>query len=128
MAKKIKYQCEFVVNSSPKILYNFISGPSGLAEWFCNDVNIRDGIYEFVWDGEGSQYAKLLHKKEGQGVRFKWEDDDDDEYYFEFAVIKDELTGDVSLMITDFSLPEDAENDKLIWESQVSDLGNSIGA
>ncbi|MGZ4037056.1 MAG: START-like domain-containing protein, partial [Bacteroidia bacterium] len=45
-----KFELEFVIRSSAELLYEFLVTPSGLSEWFCDDVNIRNGIYTFVWD------------------------------------------------------------------------------
>jgi hypothetical protein len=50
---QIKIDLEFVIKSSPTILFQYLSTPSGLVEWFCDDVNIKGSKqYTFVWDGE----------------------------------------------------------------------------
>jgi hypothetical protein len=118
---------EFVIKSSPKILYNFVSSPAGLGEWFSTNVKISNDIYTFVWDGEGEQRAKLLSRKEYKSIRFQWEENGDDTY-FEFEIKTDELTNDVSLIITDFAEESDIESESLIWESQIQDLSRTIGA
>ena len=123
-----KYTMEFVIKSSPKILYNFVSSPSGLGEWFSTDVKINNDIYTFVWDGEGEQRAKLLSKKEFKSIRFQWEDNEGDDTYFEFEIKTDELTNDVSLIITDFAEESEIESESMIWESQIQDLSRTIGA
>jgi len=62
MSEKVKYELEFVIRSSPKLLYNYISTPSGLGEWFANNVNSRGEIYTFIWD-DSEEQAKLISKK-----------------------------------------------------------------
>ncbi len=47
MDQKVRYEIEFPINSSPQLLYQYISTPSGLAEWFADDVNSRGGIFYF---------------------------------------------------------------------------------
>lgn len=122
---KNKFELEYSINSAPKILYARLSTPGGLAEWFADDINIRGNVYKFIWDGS-EQEAELVTKKENQLVRFKWLDDDDDSY-FEFHIRKDELTGEVALVITDFA--EDDEKDESIdlWDTQIAELKHALG-
>ena len=118
---------EFIIRSSPKILYNCISSPSGLASWFADDVNIKDDVYTFFWD-DSQQDAKLIGKKANNFIRFRWLDEPDDTY-FEFKVEVADLTSDVILFITDFAdSDEDAEEAKRLWDSQVHQLMHNIGS
>lgn len=122
-----KFEMEFVVRSSPEMLFEFLSTPSGLSEWFCDDVNIRNGIYTFIWDGQ-LQQARLLKTIEDQLVRFQWVDKTDGSY-FEFKIQKDDLTNDTSLIITDFAESvSERESSKLLWQSQVEKLLQIIGS
>ena len=41
---KEKFSIEYPINSSKGVLYNCFSTPSGLAEWFCDDVNIKKEV------------------------------------------------------------------------------------
>jgi uncharacterized protein YndB with AHSA1/START domain len=72
------------VHSSASILFEFLTSPSGLSEWFCDDVNIRNENCSFVWDGV-EQKAKLVKFIEEKLVRFQWEDKGDGSY-FEFRI------------------------------------------
>ncbi len=124
---KGKFELEFVVRSSPTVLFELLSTPSGLSEWFADDVNIRDDVFTFFWDGT-PQSARVLGLKDHEYVRFQWVDKKDGSY-FEFRLQIDELTSDVSLIITDF-----AENDSekasssLLWESQVNKMLHVLGS
>ena len=52
MAKN-KFQTEFEINASKKMLYPYIYSASGLAQWLADDVNINeDKIYNFIWEEE----------------------------------------------------------------------------
>src|SRR6185436_6804098 len=126
MAKKQKYQVEFPMHSSPKILYNYLSNPSGLEEWFADNVSVKDGVYTFKWEGSESK-AKMVHKRDGQMVKFKWLDDPDDAF-IEFEILTDDLTSDVALLITDFALPEDKEESERLWDTQIHSLRQIIGS
>jgi len=126
MAKE-KFQVEFAINASPSLLYNYISNPSGLSEWFADNVNSRGEKYTFIWDGE-EQVAFLMKSKQDSYVRFQWEEDEDTKYFFELNIIEDDLTGDVSLLITDFAEKDELEESKLLWESQIEDLKKILGS
>jgi len=125
---KKKYELEFTLNASPKILFPRLSTPSGLSEWFADDVNIVGNIYSFYWDGS-EQQAELISKKENQFIRFRWLNDDDDEdtLFFEFKIHQDELTGDVALVITDFSDESEITEANNLWVSQISELKRTLG-
>ncbi len=125
MAQKVKYEVEFVIKSSPKLLYNYLSTPSGLGNWFADNVNSRGEIYTFIWDDTEEQ-AKLVSKKANQSVKFKWLEDDEDTY-FEFRIQIDDITKDVALIITDFAEEDDIEAAKQLWESQVDELHGILG-
>ena len=122
-----QYTLEFPIKSSIKVLYKRLSTPSGLSEWFANDVNIKNGIYTFYWDGS-EQSAKLVTKKENKFVKYKWLDSDEADDYFEFKIVVDDMTSDVSLLVTDFADDEeDFEEAKLLWETQVDNLRGALG-
>jgi len=48
MAKN-KFQTEFEINASKKMLYPYIYSASGLSQWLADDVNINeDKVYNFI--------------------------------------------------------------------------------
>jgi len=126
MSDKKKFNIEYEIKSSPRILYSFLSEPNGLTQWFADDVAVKDQIYTFTWDGE-QQNAKLVAMKENKLVRFKWIDDDP-ACYFEMEIMQDELTNDVALGITDFATEDTIAERKLIWDNQVDYLISVLGA
>ena len=123
---KIKFELEYLINTSPSILYNCLITPSGLSEWFCDDVNIKGDNYTFFWDGS-EEVAKLLSNKKGDAVKFQWEDDEDEDYYFEWAIQIDPLTKEVALMITDFAEEDELDESKLLWDNTIGKLKQAIG-
>lgn len=129
MSEKIRYEIEFPINSSPQLLYQYISTPSGLQEWFADTVNSRGEFFTFEWD-DTEENARLASKKTGEKVKFKWVDDNkkDTEYFFELRILEDEITKDVSLMITDFAEKDEVEESKMLWGNQVSELKHVIGS
>ena len=80
MSDKIKFEIEFVIQSSPQLLYQYLSTPSGLSEWFADNVNSRGEMFTFIWDGSEEE-AKLLKRKSDEFVKMTWEENDDDSYF-----------------------------------------------
>ena len=129
MAKQISYTLEFSFQASPQLLFQYLSTPSGLSEWFADNVNSRGESYTFIWD-DGEEQAKLISKKTNKYVRFKWtnDDKDQDENFFEFNIEVHDITKDVSLLITDFCSEDEIEESKMLWENLVSDLKHVLGS
>jgi uncharacterized protein YndB with AHSA1/START domain len=127
MAKKIKFELEFPIHASPHMLYQYFGTPSGLSEWFADNVNSRGEIYTFIWD-DSEELAKVLQERPEEKIKFKWLEDGDEKTYFEFRIEVDEITKDVSLIITDFAIEEELEESKMFWENQIEELKHTIGA
>ena len=124
---KNKLVLEYIIYASPKLLYEFITGPSGLSEWFADDVNIIGNMYTFTWDG-AKQQAEVLNINEGKSIRLRWTDRASD-YYFEFRIEKNELTHELSLVITDFAETAEEKNSlEVLWQGQVQRLMKVIGS
>ncbi|MCJ7758652.1 MAG: START-like domain-containing protein [Gillisia sp.] len=127
MKDKVKFEMEFPIQASPSLLYQYISTPSGLSEWYADDVNSRGELFTFIWDGS-EEAAKLLSKKNGERVKFRWEVDDETPYYFEIRIQVDEITKDVSIMITDFADEDELEEGKMLWDNMMSELKQVLGS
>jgi uncharacterized protein YndB with AHSA1/START domain len=129
MDSKVKYELEFPLNSSPQLLYQYISTPSGLSEWFADNVNSRGEIFTFIWD-DTQEKARVSSRKTGEKVKFRWvdEDNNDSEYYFELRILEDEITKDVSLMVVDYAHEDELDEARRLWENQIADLKHVIGS
>ncbi len=128
MSDLVKYSIELSINSSVNILYKRLSTPSGLSEWFADNVNLKDNIFTFFWD-DSEQSAKLIKKKTNKFVQYKWIDDEYKESYFEFNIQVDEMTSDVSIIITDFAEDLDEKEEQiLLWKQQIENLKRAIGS
>ncbi|CAL66413.1 START-like domain-containing protein [Christiangramia forsetii] len=127
MEEKIKYEMEFPIQASPSLLYQYISTPSGLSEWYADNVNSRGEFFTFIWEGS-EEKAKLVSKKSDERIKFKWTDDEDTPYFFELRIQVDDITKDVSLMITDFAEDDEVDEGKMLWENMVSDLKQILGS
>ena len=129
MNVKVRYELEFPLNSSPQLLYQYISTPSGLSEWFADNVNSRGEIFTFIWN-DTEERARLTSKKTGEKVKFRWVDDNntDTDLFFELRILEDEITKDVSLLVIDFADEDELDESKQLWENQISDLKHVIGS
>jgi hypothetical protein len=124
--EKIKYELEFILNTSTTILYKCLHTPSGLSEWFADNVNVNNDTYTFFWDGS-EESATLLRKKKMESVKFQWEDDEGEDYYFEMLIRVDPMTNQVAMIITDFAEEDEMDDAKLLWSNSISNLRQSIG-
>jgi START-like superfamily domain len=129
MEVKVRYELEMPINSSSQLLYPYISTPSGLSEWFADNVNSRGEFYTFMWDGS-EENARLTSKKSGERVKFRWIDEynKDTDYFFEIRIEEDEITKDVSIVIVDFAFEDEIEESKQLWMNQISELKHVIGS
>lgn len=124
---KLKYELEYTLNCSPKVLFSRLSTPEGLCEWFADNVTVEGDIFTFLWKKSESK-ARLAALKESKFVRFEWVDDNDEESnYFEFRINIEELSGSLALIIIDFADPEEKEDAIYLWDSQISDLKRVLG-
>jgi hypothetical protein len=127
MAKMKKFELEYIINCSNLILFEMISTPSGLSEWFADNVNIKNDIYTFILDGS-EEKARMLGKKFGEFVKFHWLEHQDESTYLELRIKIDPLTNDVALYITDFGEDEDDIEEMIdLWENQVHELIKRVG-
>ena len=123
---KVKFTMEFVLNScSHSVLWKAISIPSELSNWFADDVNLKGEKWVFEWDG-AKQEAVRLSCRDMKLVKFRWDEDTTD-CFFELKIDEDALTGDVTLVVTDFAEAGDVEDAKMLWEEQVRMLGHYLG-
>ncbi len=123
---KKKFELEYTLNTSPKVLFNRLSTPDGLAEWFADDVNMNDNVFTFIWEGS-EQQAEIMQLKDQNYIRFRWLDGEESDDFFEFRIRQDDLTGDLALLITDFAEEDEKDDAVDLWDSQISELKHAIG-
>ncbi|MEN8125779.1 MAG: START-like domain-containing protein [Bacteroidota bacterium] len=126
MSEKKKIELEFPIHASPSFLFQYISTPDSLGEWFADNVNSRGQMYTFIWDGS-EEVAKKISIKTDQYIKFKWDEDEEKDTYFELRIQVDALTKDVSLIVVDFADEDEIDETKMFWESKISDLKHVIG-
>jgi uncharacterized protein YndB with AHSA1/START domain len=125
MSKQV-FTLEYPVRCSPTILYEFLSTPAGLQEWFAEKVDERDGVFSFTWNGTTDK-ADMLDMEEDKFIRFHWHHAPKNEY-FEFSIEKSEVSNQTILVIKDFSEKKEIPDQKRLWDFQVNDLFYRIGS
>jgi hypothetical protein len=122
-----KFELEYNLNCSPKVLFSRLSTPEGLGEWFADQVNVDGDLFTFYWNSSQSK-ARLSAMKENKLVRFEWMGMDNEESnFFEFRINMEELTNELALIIIDFAESEEKEDSIYLWDSQINDLKRALG-
>ena len=126
---KEKFELEYLLKTSPRVLENMIASPTGLSEWFADDVNVKEDVYTFVWN-KSEEKARLKQKKTSSFVRFKWLNDEEEgnDVYFEFNYALDPLTKSLVFKVLDFADEDDLKEAKHLWDSQIQELKRHLGA
>lgn len=125
MSKKQLYTLEYPVRCSPSILYEFLSTPAGMQEWFADKVDERDGVFSFSWNGNVEK-AELTEQEEDKYVRYHWVTAPKEEY-FEFRIEKTDVTNQTILVIKDFAEKGEIKDQSQLWEYQIKDLFHRLG-
>jgi len=123
---KGKFTLEFILHAPVALLYDFLTTPNGLAEWFADEVDLKNDIYTFNWDG-AIQKASIVSAKLDNYLRLHWLDKPEGTY-FEFRIQPDELTNEIALLVTDFGESEDdVKTSRQLWDSQIHRLMKAMG-
>ena len=125
---KNRYDLEYPLKCSIKVLFPRLSTPEGLAEWFADDVNSEGDVFTFTWDNTTLK-AKLTILRENKLVRFNWMEKHThtDENYFEFRINTEELGGDIALIISDHAEPDEKVDAISLWDTQIQRLRSIQG-
>ena len=126
MSKKQLFTLEYPVRCSPSILYEFLSTPAGLQEWFAEKVDERDKVFSFSWDGSTDK-AEVLESVDDKSIRFHWLNAPKEEF-FEFTIEKSEVTNQTILMVKDFAEKKEIKDQSQLWNSQLKDLFHRLGS
>jgi len=125
--EKKEFNIEYQLKSaSINVLWNSIGTPLGLAEWFADGVTVNENEYCFTWE-KYEQTAFLIQSKTNLNIRFQWEEDIETDYYFELRIGLVEITGDLTLIITDFAEPDEKDDLILLWDKQIEVLRRKTG-
>lgn len=125
MARK-KLTVEYIIRSSPAILFDFLTNASSLSLWFCDSCDQNGDIFTFSWSGS-KENAKQIEWIEEESVKYKWDGAKKDEF-FGFRIYKSDISNDTILEVTDFAEEREIKDQIRLWDSQIEDLKYHIGA
>lgn len=118
---------EYLLRTSPTILYQFFTTPSNLVRWFCDEVDIQGDIFTFSWSGY-DEVAHLVDDIEEELVKFEWLDEDREGEYLQFKISISPVTGETILEITDYCDADEVEEQKDLWNTQIKLLKKETGS
>jgi uncharacterized protein YndB with AHSA1/START domain len=127
---KYRFTSEYEFQASPKILFEYISTPVGLSQWFCEKANEgQNHHWDLIWD-ETSHPAVQTHHKPQKMVRFQFETNDPEEStdpsFLQFEIEKSELTRVAFLRITDYSGMSNRQELEELWDNLIGNLKSLI--
>jgi uncharacterized protein YndB with AHSA1/START domain len=126
MSKKQLFTIEYTVRCSPQILYEFLSTPTGLQEWFADTVDEFESIYSFGWSGGTPDKAELVEFEENHYIRYRWLHSEKNEY-FEFRIEKTPVSNQTIFIISDFAEKSEIKDQTQLWDYQVKELLHRLG-
>ncbi|WP_232341369.1 START-like domain-containing protein [Hymenobacter ginkgonis] len=128
---KRRFEMEYSINASPKLLFPYIASASGLSQWFCDDVRLDpEHRFNMVWDKQ-NHYAEVAIQRPGRSIRYVFLDEHKrpqlDANYLDFTLEYSRITDEVFLRVTDYSDHTDTKEQQELWEGLVSKLREQVG-
>jgi uncharacterized protein YndB with AHSA1/START domain len=128
---KRRFEMEYPINASPKLLFPYLASASGLSQWFCDDVRLDpDHRLNMVWDKQ-NHYAEIAMQRPGRSIRYVFLDERKqpllDANYLDFSLEYSKITDSLFLRVTDYS-DHDSEQEQLeLWDSLMDKLREQVG-
>jgi uncharacterized protein YndB with AHSA1/START domain len=126
MAARVKLQLEYIIKTSPAILFQFLTTPPCLVRWFCDEADEQDDCFYFAWNGS-VQVAEIIDFIEEERLRLRWEDAEDEDEYLEYRIYKSPITDETIMEITDFCDDNETKDQTKLWDSTVKSLKGAMG-
>jgi uncharacterized protein YndB with AHSA1/START domain len=123
--ERVSFRLEFILRTSPNIIYKFLTTPSCLIRWFCDRVEIDGDKFSYFWEDE-EEVAYLIDDIEEELLRFQWEDAVGEEYLV-FKMYTSDVTRETILEIHDYCDDDEVEDQKRLWESQIDAMKKAMG-
>ncbi|NML64503.1 ATPase [Hymenobacter sp. RP-2-7] len=129
VTSKRRFEREYAINASPRILFPYIASASGLAQWFCDAARLDpDHRLTLVWDQQ-NHYAEVTAERPGRSIRYVFLDEHkqpkSDASYLDLTLESSRITQEVFLRVTDYSSHSDEEQLEL-WEGLVHRLREQV--
>lgn len=122
---RVQIKMEYIFRASPAILYTFLTTPSCLIRWFCEESDVQGDTFTFTWDG-ADEVAELIDDIEEERLKFQWEDGEEGEY-LEYKMYKSDVTNETILEVYDWCDDDEVDSQRDLWESQIKVLKQECG-
>jgi len=128
---KRRFEMEYPINASPRLLFPYLASASGLSQWFCDDVRLDpDHRLNMVWDKQ-NHYAEIAVQRPGRSIRYVFLDERkqplSDANYLDFSLEYSKITDSVFLRVTDYSDHGNDKEQQELWDSLVGKLREQVG-
>jgi uncharacterized protein YndB with AHSA1/START domain len=131
------FTAEFEFKASQKMLFSYMNSPTGLAQWFADDVIVtEDKTLIFFWDEEQHK-AKIASQRLNKYIKFEFLNGEDNNLssngngetpFIEIDLDSNELTGTVFMRVTDTAtISDDSEELREIWQYLTDSLKEIVG-
>ncbi|MFK7950373.1 MAG: START-like domain-containing protein [Saprospiraceae bacterium] len=124
--KRVSFTLEFILKTSPTIVYKFLTTPSCLIRWFCDAVEIDGDKFIYYWDGE-EEVAFLIDDFEDEYLRFRWEEAESNKEFLEFKMSISDVTRETVFEIVDYCDEDEVEDQKQLWTNQIDAMKKAMG-
>jgi uncharacterized protein YndB with AHSA1/START domain len=124
--KRTQLKQEYIFRASPQILYQFLTTPSCLIRWFCDNVEIDGEVYTFYW-GDSTDEATVVEDLEDEVFSLRWEGLHEDNEKLEFRITEAPVTGETILTLTDYCDDNEVKDQKRYWDKQMGELQVASG-
>lgn len=122
-----KYTLEFPIKTTPKLLNQFLLHPTGLQQWFADDVQQDEDILTFNWSGEKEQ-AKIIVAKARNRIKWQWLNEIQPENYCELSYSICAMTNQTIVTITDTAKSENVADAIQLWQHAIQQLKMKLRA
>ena len=118
---------------STRLVWDLISNAAGLQKWLADQVVESDDSMTFTWGHpwteRDTKTSRILEKEKMNHIRMLWDyHEDTPDAYWEIRMEESDLTGMLSLLITDFAADDDEEADlRGIWDDNLERLHRVSG-
>lgn len=125
---EVRFRHEYILNrASVRSIWNQLTTPKGLSEWFAPNVQINRTKVYVEWDEHGEDYREgsIISSEHEKSIKWTW--DDNQKSYISMEIVKTELTSTVSLIIEDHDEDMDTPTLERLWERHIEALRHSLG-
>ena len=130
----LKLMLEYPLNTrSPKIVWDMIGNAAGLQKWIADKVIEDDDTMTFTWGNpwteRDTKQSRIIEIEKYDHIRMLWDyHADTPDAVWEMRIEKSDLTGNLSLLITDYAADDEEEADlRGIWDDNLERLHRVSG-